>query len=79
MAKKYQMRAQMLAKYPNAVTLVNGVSVALGGKEVVNIKPANASGPAVERKVRPATQAELQYLFETEKHPFIEEIEDSKG
>lgn len=75
MKKKYQMRPADLAKYPDAVTLVNGVAVALGGKEIVLNKPGTKEHPPRIRKVRPATQEELKYLLEEEKHPFIEEIE----
>lgn len=76
MKKKYQMRPADRAKFPDAVTLVNGVAVALGGKEIVLNKPGTKLSPPSVRKVRPATQAEMKFLFEEEKHPFIEEIED---
>lgn len=72
------MRPLFLAKYPDATTLVNGVSVALCGNKVTSKIPGNQAGPPTERTVRGATQSELKYLFEVERHPFIEEIEETK-
>ena len=69
------MRAFEAGKYPDAVTTVKGESVALGGKEVVRVLPGNAARPETTRRARAATQEELKYLYEIEKHPFIEEVE----
>jgi len=81
MAKKYQVKPGFLLKNPEAVTLVkrsNGkIPVALSGKEITVELRGNKSGPPVMKKIAGATQEDLKYLFEIEKHPFIEEVEDA--
>lgn len=83
MAKKYQVKAAILEKNPDAVTLVKResgrVAVALGGKDITVQVGASKSGPAITRTVKGATQIDLKYLFEIEKHPFVEEVDDAGG
>lgn len=81
MAKKYQVKTSFLDKKPDAVTLVKResgfVAVALGGKDITVQVGASKSGPPVTRTVKGATQSDLKYLFEIEKHPFVEEVDDA--
>mgnify|MGYP001165753009 CR=1 FL=1 len=81
MAKKYQVKADKLARYPDAVTLVvrgtEKVAVALSGKSVTVTKKASKAGPEITKSVPGATQADLKYLFENEKHRFVEEVDEA--
>lgn len=83
MAKRYQAKAAFLQKTPDAVTLVkrgnDRVSVALSGKDVTVERAGTKSGPPISRTVKGATQEDLKYLFEIEKHPFVEEVEDTSA
>lgn len=74
--KKYRLTQYAQNNFETLVTLVNGAPVSLTGKEVVSERPGKKDKPPVKVTARPATQAELKYLFEVEKHPFIEEYED---
>ena len=78
---KYRVNENFAWKYPTAVTLVpvdianpNGqkVSVALGDKTVINERAGNTNRPALKMIAEPATQAQLKYLYEVDKHPAIE-------
>ena len=79
--EKYRINENFAWKNPTAVTLVpvdlanpNGqkVSVALGDKAVINERAGNANRPALKMIAEPATQAQLKYLYEVDKHPAIE-------
>ena len=85
-AKKsvYKYADWAAAKWPDAVTQVPVrdltrlpapndpfATVALGSKEVVGELTPRPNRPGGTVKVRPATQPELQYLFEVLKHPHI--------
>lgn len=74
--KKYRLTQWARNNYETLVTLVNGAPVSLTGVEVVNERPGKKDKPPVKVTARPATQADLKYLFDVEKHPFIEEYED---
>lgn len=86
--KKYRVSPRMSYKHPQMVTLVPVdltkrigpdvpvVSVSLGTEEVRRTLPATRERPATELVSKVATQAQLKYLFEVEKHPFIEEYEE---
>lgn len=87
-AKKYRVSPRTAYKFPNMVTLVplnldeqvggkiQVVSVSLGAKEVRRTLPATTERPEVEMISKPASQAQLKYLYEVEKHPLIEEYEE---
>lgn len=77
MGKIFQVTAKFKAKYPNAVTLIDGVTVALGGEELVHNIKGTVKGPPRVRKVRPATQSDLKILFE-QGNTYIEEVEGPK-
>jgi len=81
----YRYNQRQKYKYPDAVTLVPAfdltklpgpndevVSVALGDKEIRRTLPATAERPATEMVSKVATQEQLKYLYEVEKHPHIE-------
>lgn len=74
MAHTYQVNAKFAKTYPDAVTLIDGVPVFLSGvdREVETV--GTAIHPPKKRKIRVATQNDLQYLFETENHPHIEKL-----
>ena len=86
--KKYRVNARIAYRYPEMVTLVPSdlsqkmgpntptISVALGTKEVRRVLPATASRPEQEMVSKPATQDQLKYLYEVEKHPHIEQYEE---
>ena len=75
---KYQVKAAFLKANPNAVTLVDGVPVALIGKEITVERNGSLTHPPVKRVVRGVTQAQLKYLFETEHNPHIELVEEKE-
>jgi hypothetical protein len=83
MAKRYRVKATFAAKKPDAVTLVtrgnDKIAVALIGKDITVELKGTKSGPPITRTVPGATQEDLKYLFEIEKHPFIEEYESNEG
>jgi hypothetical protein len=83
MAKKYQVKPGFLFKNPDAVTLVKRpggkVSVALSGKEITVQIDGDKTSPPMTKRIPGATQDDLKYLFEIEKHPFIEEVEDTSA
>jgi hypothetical protein len=81
MAGKYRINPRWAAQHTTAVTLVpidlsnpNGqrVSVAIGSADVVYNKPGNAKSQPLTMVSKPATQQQLAYLYEVEKHPAIE-------
>lgn len=86
--KKYRVSPRQAYKYPNQVTLVPTdltkrvggdtpvVSVSLGAKEVRRTLPATKERPETELVSLPASQEQLKYLYEVEKHPHIEEYEE---
>lgn len=86
--KIYRAHPRSLDRWPDMVTLVpldltqkigpNSavVSVALGSKEVRSTLPARANRPPVEVVTKPATQEQLKYLYEVEKNPHVQEIEE---
>ena len=86
--KKYQVNAIHAWRFPNATTVVPAdltkrvdqpnialVSVALGEKELTHKIEGTEERPPSTLIVKPATQAQLKYLFEVEKVPYIEESE----
>ncbi len=86
---KYRVKARIAYKYPEMVTLVPVdltqpmglpnqlvVSVSLGAKEVRRMLPATADRPATEMVSAVATQEQLRYLYEIEKHPHIEAYQE---
>lgn len=83
MAKKYQVKPGFLYKNPEAVTLVKRpggkIAVALSGKEITLQIGGDKSLPPMTKRIPGATQDDLKYLFEIEKHPFIEEVEDTSA
>lgn len=86
--KMYRVNVRIAYKHPNMVTLVpkdlsrmigpgnEGISVALGSKEVRRLLPAKADRPEMEMVSKPATQEQLKYLYEVERHPHIEQYEE---
>lgn len=78
MATKYRVKAAYLAAYPNSTTLVEGVAVALSGKDITVTKPGTATHPPSSRTIKGATQAQLKYLFETERNPHIEMLDEKE-
>jgi hypothetical protein len=70
----YKVNDKFAAKYPNAVTLVDGVGVAICGKDLEIETPGTAQRPPSKRVIKAATQAQLKYLYDTEKHPAIEVV-----
>lgn len=75
---KFQVRPAFSTANPDAVTLVDGVVVALIGKEITVERTGTLTHPPMKRVVRGATQAELKYLFETEHNPHIELVEEKE-
>lgn len=71
MAAKYAVNPLFAAAYPNAVTLIDGVPVALVGKDLTITKKGTVTHPPSTRVVKGASQAQLQYLFEKERNPHI--------
>lgn len=61
--------------YPTLTTQVDGVGVALGGKEITYTRLVDPLSPPVTMTAKPATQAQLRALFESG-NPHIEEYED---
>lgn len=76
---KYAVDPAFAISYPNAVTLVDGVSVALSGKDTTITKPGTATHPPSTRTVKGASQAQLKYLFEVERHPNVIEIDEKEA
>ena len=89
--KMYRVMPRIAYRYPQMVTIVpldlsqrvgvGGqeipvVSIALGTKEVKRVLPATLERPETEIISKPATQEQLKYLYEVEKHPHIEEYEE---
>ena len=70
----YKVNDKFAAKYPNAVTLVDGVGVAICGKDIEIETPGTAQRPPSKRVIKAATQAQLKYLYDAEKHPAIEVV-----
>lgn len=71
MTVKYAVDPVFGNAYPNAVTLIDGVPVALSGKDVTKTKPGTLTHPPSTRVVKGATAEQLEYLFEVEKNPHI--------
>lgn len=78
---KYRINPRWANNYPTAVTLVpldlqsrtgQTVSVALGSSPVRYTKPGSAKNAPLEMESKPATQEQLAYLYEVEKHPAVE-------
>ena len=86
--KKYRVNVRIAYKWPNMVTLVpfdlskpigqgnDAVSVALGDKEVRRTLPGTKDRPEMEMVSKPASQTQLKYLYEVERHPLIEQYEE---
>ncbi|MGL4598164.1 MAG: hypothetical protein ACRCYO_11565 [Bacteroidia bacterium] len=74
---KYQARPYYIAQHPDSVTLVNGEAVALSGKDITVKTEGTATHPPTTRIIKGATQEQLKYLLETEKHPFIELVTET--
>lgn len=72
----YAVTSRFASKFPNAVTLVDGVPVALSGKDITITKPGTATHPPSTRIVKGATQAQLKHLKEVDNHPDIEILPD---
>ncbi len=86
--KKYRVRDWALTRFPDMVCLVpldlsrslaynnDIVCVAIGPDNVEKEMPGNGQAPPTKRIIKAATQAQLKYLYEVEKNPFIELYED---
>lgn len=71
MAETYFVKPQFLKTHPNAVTLVDGVPVALSGNAITIENAATLTHPPKKRIIRGATMDDFRHLF-AEKHPAIE-------
>lgn len=76
MAAKYAVLPSFINANPNAVTLVDGVPVALCGKDITIETPGTVTHPPSTRVIKSATQEQLAYLYETERNPHIVEISE---
>lgn len=79
MATKYAVNAAYIAKYPGAVTLIDGAPVALSGKDLTVKKEGTLTRAPSERVIPGVTQEQLQFLAETERNPHIIKIEEKAG
>lgn len=74
--QKFRINAVFARQYPNAVTQINGVRVALCENDIqVEIPGTDAKAPE-KFTVKAATQAQLKHLHDIEKHPAIEAYEE---
>ena len=73
----YKVNEKFAAKYPNAVTLVDGVGVAICGKDIEIEIPGTAQRPPSKRVIKAATQAQLKHLYDVENNPHIEVVTDA--
>ncbi len=73
----YRVNRSFQKQFPHAVTLVNGVAVALNEKGFNYSKPGTSRNPPQTISVKAATQKDLEYLYEKEQNPFIEKIQDA--
>jgi hypothetical protein len=71
----YKVKEAFKAKYPHAVTIVDGVAVAFAEKDLIVEKPGTLHEPPKKRVYPAITQDGMKYLFEVEKHPAIEVVE----
>lgn len=76
MAATYRVKSAFLKTYPNAVTLFDGVPVALSGKDLTITTPGTVTHPPTSKTIKGVTSAQLKHLFEVEHHPNIEKIEE---
>lgn len=76
MAAMYRVKSAFLKTNPNAVTLFDGVPVALSGKDLTITKPGTVTHPPTSKTVKGATSAQLKHLFEVERNPHIEKIDE---
>jgi len=76
---KYIVDPQFIAKYPGAVTLIDGAPVALSGKDLTVETPGTRENAPKTRVIPGATQEQLRYLAETERNPHIRKIEEKDG
>lgn len=76
--QKFRVNQIFAGKYPNAITQVNGVRVALCGNDIQVEKPGTDAKAPEKFTVKAATQAQLKYLYEVEKHPAIEAYEEKE-
>lgn len=71
----YRMIPNLIEHYPTCVTQVKGSRCSLTGKELTVEVQGDNQQPPKKITVPAATQEQLKYLLEVEKHPFIELVE----
>ena len=71
----YKVKEAFKAKYPHAVTIVDGVAVAFAEKELTIEVPGTLHEPPKKRVYPAMTQECMKYLKEVENHPAIEFFE----
>ena len=73
---KAQLKQHVANMYPQLVTLnKDGIPVSLTGTEVVRTIAATANAPEKVAKVRPATEAEMMWLYNSG-NPFLELVNE---
>lgn len=70
----YKVKNSFKKEYHNAITLVGGVGVVLAENDFIEESTGTLSEPPKTRVFRAATQEDLKYLYEVDKHPEIEKI-----
>jgi hypothetical protein len=60
---QYRVRQSFQGRHPDAVTLIGGVGVALGEKDVVETTAGTLDEPPKTRTFRAATQDDLRHLY----------------
>lgn len=76
--KTYRVNPKFREKFPNAVTLVDGVSVTFSNKDLIVETPGTLNDPPKRRVIPAMTQEQMKYLKEVENHPAIEIVEPEK-
>lgn len=87
--KRYRVKPQIAAKHPGMTSLVpvdlskrvgdpnvEVIAVALSGENLTVDVPATATRPAYKRQIKGASQEQLRYLYEIEKNPQIEVVDE---
>lgn len=76
--QKFRVKSIFARTYPDAVTQINGVRVALSESDIkVEIPGTDAKAPET-LTVKAATQVQLKYLHDVEQHPAIEAYEEKE-
>ena len=76
MAHKYQVKPAFAKQYPDAVTIIDGVTVLLSGVDREFDIPGTDAKPPTKRKLKVATPKQLEHLFEVDHNPHIEKLTD---